>query len=60
MSIHAAVHLQEAIERKREEMIRLSFSNHLQSKEVIDASKSLDNLINEYLYLQVNQKPATN
>lgn len=60
MSIQATVHLNEAIERKREEMIRLSSTNHLQSKEVIDASTSLDSLINQYLYLQINRKPATN
>ncbi|MGM0838305.1 MAG: aspartyl-phosphate phosphatase Spo0E family protein [Bacillota bacterium] len=60
MSIQAAGHLKEAIERKREEMIRLSSTNHLQSKEVIDASTSLDSLINQYLYLQINRKPATN
>lgn len=60
MSIQPAVHLKEAIERKREEMIRLSSTNHLQSKEVIDASTSLDSLINQYLYLQINRKPATN
>jgi len=60
MSIQATVHLKEAIERKREEMIRLSSTNHLQSKEVIDASTSLDSLINQYLYLQINRKPATN
>lgn len=60
MSIQAAVHLKEAIERKREEMIRLSSTNHLHSKEVIDASTSLDSLINQYLYLQINRKPATN
>ncbi|KMJ56937.1 hypothetical protein AB685_19680 [Bacillus sp. LL01] len=59
MAVHATVHLQEAIERKREEMIRLSSSNNLQSKEVIDASTSLDSLINQYLYIQIKQKPAT-
>ncbi|TYS59376.1 aspartyl-phosphate phosphatase Spo0E family protein [Sutcliffiella horikoshii] len=59
VAVHATVHLQEAIERKREEMIRLSSTNHLQSKEVIDASTSLDSLINQYLYLQIKRKPAT-
>ncbi|WP_078382518.1 aspartyl-phosphate phosphatase Spo0E family protein [Sutcliffiella halmapala] len=52
MSTHATVYLENAIERKREEMISLSFNNHLQSKEVIDASTSLDSLINQYLQLQ--------
>jgi hypothetical protein len=60
MSTQAAVHLEEAIEKKRDEMIRLSSTNHLQSKEVIDASTSLDSLINQYLYLQIKRKPATN
>lgn len=60
MSIQTAIHLKEDIERKRDEMIRLSTKNHLHSKEVIDASTSLDTLINQYLYLQLKRKPATN
>ncbi|WP_230504585.1 aspartyl-phosphate phosphatase Spo0E family protein [Sutcliffiella rhizosphaerae] len=48
MGIHLPTNLQEAIERKREEMIRLSTAYHLQSKEVIEASTKLDSLINQY------------
>lgn len=60
MSAQSPIHLKEAIEKKREEMISLSSTNHLQSKEVIDASTSLDRLINQYLYLQIKRKPAAN
>ncbi|QFT87235.1 Spo0E like sporulation regulatory protein [Bacillus sp. THAF10] len=59
MGIYASTTLQEAIERKREEMIRLSHTNHLLSKEVIDASTTLDSLINQHLYQQTQRKPAS-
>lgn len=51
--------LKDAIEKQRIEMITLSASHHLQSREVIEASTTLDTLINEYIHLKHKRKSAT-
>ncbi|WP_096155924.1 MULTISPECIES: aspartyl-phosphate phosphatase Spo0E family protein [Bacillus] len=56
---HTLCQLKDAIEKKRTEMINLSASHHLQSQEVIEASTTLDTLINQYINLKHKRKSAT-
>ncbi|MFP7296625.1 aspartyl-phosphate phosphatase Spo0E family protein [Neobacillus niacini] len=54
------VDLEEAINEKRDEMIKIGMTKGLSNKETIICSQELDNLLNEYRRLTVNQgRPKT-
>ncbi|TDL74323.1 aspartyl-phosphate phosphatase Spo0E family protein [Neobacillus sp. YX16] len=49
------VDLEEAINEKRNEMIKIGMTKGLSNKETIACSQELDNLLNEYRRLTLNQ-----
>ncbi|AIM15009.1 aspartyl-phosphate phosphatase Spo0E family protein [Neobacillus sedimentimangrovi] len=50
--------LEEAIRKKREEMVSIGMVKGLQSKETIICSQELDNLMNEYHKVLINSKES--
>jgi hypothetical protein len=54
------VDLEEAINEKRDEMIKIGMTKGLSNRETIVCSQELDNLLNEYRRLTLNQgRPKT-
>jgi hypothetical protein len=50
------VDLEEAINEKRDEMIKIGMTKGLSNKETIVCSQELDDLLNEYRRLTLNQR----
>ncbi|MCD4837608.1 Spo0E family sporulation regulatory protein-aspartic acid phosphatase [Neobacillus sp.] len=58
IAMRQAEFLEEAIRKKREEMVSIGMVKGLQSKETIICSQELDNLMNEYHKVLINSKES--